>query len=171
MDGRRVDISECEPGEEYDLGEEDDEDCDSDELPDDSFTLWVPGASDILWDGEPWSPNEDDLGEEIGLVVGTDTELIIDGEEVDLTDCEPGEEYRLDGGIAVPADSFLLRVPFDAEIIIGDTVLEKDDELNDGGFVNLILTADVDLTVDGVAVDLSGCEPGGEYDASIEDAD
>ena len=171
VDGRRVDISECEPGEEYDLGEEDDEDCDSDELPDDSFTLWVPGASDILWDGEPWSPNEDDLGEEIGLVVGTDTELIIDGEEVDLTDCEPGEEYRLDGGIAVPADSFLLRVPFDAEIIIGDTVLEKDDELNDGGFVNLILTADVDLTVDGVAVDLSGCEPGGEYDASIEDAD
>ena len=171
VDGRRVDISECEPGEEYDLGEEDDEDCDSDELPDDSFTLWVPGASDILWDGEPWSPNEDDLGEEIGLVVGTDTELIIDGEEVYLTDCEPGEEYRLDGGIAVPADSFLLRVPFDAEIIIGDTVLEKDDELNDGGFVNLILTADVDLTVDGVAVDLSGCEPGGEYDASIEDAD
>lgn len=91
--------------------------------------------------------------------------------ETVLTDCEPGEEYRLDGGIAVPADSFLLRVPFDAEIIIGDTVLEKDDELNDGGFVNLILTADVDLTVDGVAVDLSGCEPGGEYDASIEDAD
>lgn len=171
VDGCRVDISECESGEEYDLGEEDDEDGDGDELPNDSFTLWVPGAAGILWDGKPWSPNEEDLGEEIGLVVGTDTELIIDGEEVDLTDCEPGEEYRLDGGIAVPADSFLLRVPFDAEIIIGDTVLEKDDELNDDGFVNLILTADVGLTVDGVAVDLSGCEPGGEYDASIEDAD
>lgn len=172
VDGANIILDDCEAGEEYSLQEASDEgeSEDDDELPNDSFTLWVPADADILWDGEPWTPNEEDLDEEVGLVVGTDTELVINGCGIDLMDCEPGEEYRLDGDIVVPADSFLLRVPFDAEIVIGDTVLEKDDELNEDGFINLILTSDVDLTVDGVAVDLSGCEPGGEYDASIEDA-
>lgn len=168
VDGCHVDLSECEPGEAYDLLDLDDEE--GSELPDDPFVLWVPGSSVILWDGKPWTPKEESLDDEIGLVVGTDTELNIDGCDIDLTECEPGEEYRFEDGIVVPADSFVLRVPFDAEIVIGKTVLEKDDEFNEDGFVSLILTADVELTVDGIAVDLSGCEPGGEYDASIEDA-
>lgn len=173
VDGANIILDDCEAGEEYCLQEAPDEGetRDDDELPDDSFTLWVPADADILWDGEPWTPNEEALDEEVGLVVGTDTELIINGDEVDLTDCEPGEEYRFDDGIVVLADSFLLRVPFNAEIVIGGTVLEKDNEDNDDGFINLILTSDVDLAVDGVAVDLRGCEPGGEYDATIEDAD
>ena len=112
VDGCHVDLSECEPGEEYDLyelPEQPDEDKDGDELPDDSFTLWVPGGVKIIWDGKPWKPCVDIGDEDVGLVVGTDTELIIDGEEVDLGDCEPGGQYRLEDSLVVPADSFLLR--------------------------------------------------------------
>lgn len=140
---------------------------------DDAFTIWVPIDAAVEIDGEPidlvdYLDEEEDGEVPIDILPGE--LLAVDGCDIDLTECEPGEEYRFEDGIVVLADSFVLRVPFDAEIVIGDTVLEKNDEFNEDGFVSLILTADVELTVDGIAVDLSGCEPGGEYDASIEDA-
>lgn len=169
VNGSCVDISACEPGEEYDLCGPDEADGVGNGMPDDSFTLWVPAGANILWDGEPWTPNEEDFEEELGLVVGSDTELSIDGDYIDLSDCEPGEEYRLDCGIVVPLESFLIRVPFGSTIELCGQTLETDDSDNDGGYINLMLTPDAVLTVEGTLVDLSGCEPEGEYELSIED--
>lgn len=175
VNGCLIDTSECEPGEEYDICDSDDNGDVADKedggivLPDDSFLLWVPGGANILWDGEVWTPNEENLNKDIGLVVGTDTELCINGDEIDMSDCEPGEEYRLDSGLVVPMGSFWMRIPFGSDIELDSQTLELDDNDNDGGYVNLLLTSDAVLFVDGALVNVADCEPGGEYELSVDD--
>lgn len=174
VDGYPIDIEGCEPGETYDIV--DDEDEDGDDLPDDSFVVCVPCHADIEIDGDPVVFSINDVDDEgfIPLVLSEDAELSLDGCAMDLSECEPGGEYVaevLEDEDEVPGDSFTLWVPCDAKVCVdGDVVYDAYgvDELGPDDLIAIVVAVGSLVEANGLRVDLSECEPGGEYEIASE---
>jgi len=175
VDGYPIDIEDCEPGETYDI---DDEDGDEGGLPDASFTVLVPCDADIEIDGAPVVFSINDVDDEgfIPLVLSEDAKLSLDGCAMDLSECEPGSEYveeeLEDDEDEVPGDTFTLWVPCGAKVCVdGDMVYDSygEDELGPDDLVAIVVAVGSLVEVNGLRVDLSECEPGGEYEIAAED--
>jgi len=96
VDGEEIDTGGCEPGEVYNIINDEDGAA-GEELADDEFMVWIPGGSVIAVNGDSLIVEADDMCEDgsVCLALREGDSLTVDGNGVDLCGCKPGVEYDL----------------------------------------------------------------------------